>query len=69
MLNPDLEFEPKIIDSLIEYADSHKDVVYILPKVLYPDGELQGHWYRVLRTLAISLDILFTAVVTSYIYI
>ena len=41
VLNPDLEFEPKIIDSLIEYADTHRDVVYILPKVLYPDGKLQ----------------------------
>ena len=41
VLNPDISFEPSIIDELIEYADKHEDVVYMLPKVLYPDGELQ----------------------------
>ncbi|MBO5621535.1 MAG: glycosyltransferase family 2 protein [Butyrivibrio sp.] len=41
VLNPDLEFKPEIIDSLVEYADKHKDVVYMLPKVVYPNGETQ----------------------------
>lgn len=41
VLNPDISFEPEIIDELISYANEHSDVVYILPKVLYPDGEIQ----------------------------
>lgn len=41
VLNPDLRFEPEVIDQLKEYADRHADVVYMLPKVLYPNGEIQ----------------------------
>lgn len=41
VLNPDLYFEPEILDELVEYANNHADVVYILPKVVYPDGSLQ----------------------------
>lgn len=41
VLNPDLYFKPEIIDELIRYADEHPDVVYMLPKVKYPDGSLQ----------------------------
>lgn len=41
VLNPDLQFEPQVIDKLVEYADENPDVVYMLPKVVYPNGELQ----------------------------
>lgn len=41
VLNPDVSFEPGVVDELREYADKHPDVVYMLPKVRYPDGELQ----------------------------
>lgn len=41
VLNPDISFEPSIIDELVEYANENRDVVYMLPKVLYPNGELQ----------------------------
>ena len=41
VLNPDIAFEPEILDELISYADEHRDVVYMLPKVIYPDGEIQ----------------------------
>lgn len=41
VLNPDVAFAPDVLDALRKYADSHPDVVYILPKVVYPDGELQ----------------------------
>lgn len=41
VLNPDIEFEQKVLDELRKYADENKDVVYMLPKVLYPNGELQ----------------------------
>lgn len=41
VLNPDLSFKPEIIDQLKAYADSNADVGYMLPKVTYPDGEIQ----------------------------
>lgn len=41
VLNPDIEFEPDTITKLVEYMDANKDVGYILPKVIYPNGELQ----------------------------
>lgn len=41
VLNPDVSFETTVIDELKEYADEHNDIVYVLPKVLYPSGEIQ----------------------------
>lgn len=41
VLNPDIVFESHVIDELKKYADENLDVVYMLPKVLYPNGELQ----------------------------
>ncbi|MBP3742145.1 MAG: glycosyltransferase [Treponema sp.] len=41
VLNPDIEFEEDVLSSLVAYMDNNKDVVYILPKVIYPNGELQ----------------------------
>lgn len=55
VLNPDLYFESKIIDELIEYANKNKDVVYMLPKVVYPNGEIQ-HLCKLLPT---PMDLIF----------
>lgn len=41
VLNPDIVFEGNVIDELKKYADQNDDVVYMLPKVIYPNGELQ----------------------------
>lgn len=41
VMNPDISFEPCIIDKMRSYADGHSDVVYILPKVVDTEGELQ----------------------------
>lgn len=41
VLNPDIEFEPDVLNKLASYMDNNKDVVYMLPKVIYPNGELQ----------------------------
>lgn len=41
VLNPDVYFDKKVIDSLILYMDKNHDVANIMPKVLYPNGELQ----------------------------
>lgn len=49
VLNPDLYFDSKIVDELKAYADEDKDIVYMLPKVEYPNGELQ-HLCKLLPT-------------------
>ena len=41
VLNADIFFETKILYELKEYADKNPDVVYMLPKVVYPTGEIQ----------------------------
>lgn len=41
VLNPDIRFDCNVLSELQNYMDSNSDVNYILPKVLYPDGELQ----------------------------
>lgn len=41
VLNPDLRFDSQILDDLELFMNSNTDVVYILPKVIYPNGELQ----------------------------
>lgn len=41
ILNPDISFDSNAINELIMYADKNLDVSYILPKVFYPNGELQ----------------------------
>jgi GT2 family glycosyltransferase len=41
ILNPDIRFDSSIISFLLLYMKNHNDVVYILPKVIYPDGKCQ----------------------------
>lgn len=41
VLNPDIIFEPKIIEELATYMDNNPEVGQILPRVEYPDGRLQ----------------------------
>lgn len=41
ILNPDIRFSPDTISILLSYIKKHADVVYILPKVIYPDGTIQ----------------------------
>ena len=41
VLNPDIRFEADVLPRLCEYMNNNSDVVYILPKVIYPNGELQ----------------------------
>lgn len=49
VLNPDLSFDPSVIDALSAYAGSHPDVVYMLPEVLNRDGVVQ-HLCKLLPT-------------------
>jgi GT2 family glycosyltransferase len=41
ILNPDISFAPDIISTLLSYMQNNDDVSYILPKVTYPNGEIQ----------------------------
>ena len=41
VLNPDIYFEANVLPELISFMDSNPDSGYILPKVTYPDGEVQ----------------------------
>ena len=41
VLNPDIRFEPKVLDALASFMSQHSDTVYMLPKVIYPNGKLQ----------------------------
>ena len=41
ILNPDVEFDPLILNDLIKYLDDNEDCGLIMPKVLYRNGELQ----------------------------
>ncbi len=41
VINPDIYFETGVIESLAEYMDNNLDVGLVMPKVLYPTGEIQ----------------------------
>lgn len=41
VLNPDIYFDANALPELLDYMNNNNDVGYILPKVTYPDGELQ----------------------------
>jgi len=41
VLNPDVEFGPDVLDSLIRYMDNHHDIGLIQPKILNTDGTTQ----------------------------
>ena len=41
VLNPDIFFEDKVILTLSNFAEKHNEVGLILPKVVYPNGDLQ----------------------------
>lgn len=51
VMNPDLSFEPELIDRLAVFADSDPDIVYILPKVFDETGNVQ-HLCKLLPTPA-----------------
>ena len=51
VMNPDLKFEPDIINRLAEFADADPDIIYIMPKVVDEAGEVQ-HLCKLLPTPA-----------------
>lgn len=41
VLNPDIRFGEDVLPALINFMEGNKDASYVLPKVVYPDGEIQ----------------------------
>lgn len=41
VLNPDVYFDAGVLEELLEYLQSHPDTGLVMPKILYPDGEIQ----------------------------
>lgn len=41
VLNPDIYFDLGTIEKIVDFMETNQDVGHLMPKVLYPDGELQ----------------------------
>lgn len=41
ILNPDISFGTEVLPALVDFMDKNPDASYVLPKVVYPDGEIQ----------------------------
>jgi len=41
VLNPDIYFGSNVLETLFDYMEQHPDVGQVMPKVHYPDGEIQ----------------------------
>lgn len=53
VVNPDIWFGPRVIPGLVEYMERHEDVAQMMPKVLYPNGQIQ----RLAKMLPTPMDI------------
>jgi len=41
VVNPDIAFDPAILANMIDFLNKQLDIGLLMPKVLYPDGEIQ----------------------------
>lgn len=41
VVNPDIQFDGKILDELLNYMEQNTNVGHLMPKILYPNGEAQ----------------------------
>lgn len=41
VINPDIYFEKNVIEGIVQYMSMHEDIGLIMPKILYPNGEIQ----------------------------
>lgn len=55
VLNPDVEFEPGVLEDLFNYMNENRQVGLVMPKVFYPNGEVQ-HSCKLLPS---PLDLIF----------
>ena len=54
VLNPDVSFEPGLLEALAAFMDGRPSAAYVLPRVVYPDGSQQ----YLCRLLPNPLDLL-----------
>jgi GT2 family glycosyltransferase len=55
VLNPDIHFEKNTIEEIVKYMDLNNDVGLVMPKVFYPNGEIQ----YLCKLIPTPIDILF----------
>ncbi len=41
VINPDIELEVKVMDSMLNFMDQHPEIGHLMPKILNPDGSIQ----------------------------
>ncbi len=41
VINPDITFEPEILETIIEFMNNNSTIGHLMPKVDYPNGEIQ----------------------------
>lgn len=61
ILNPDIYFDPSILEAMIERMDADKEIGLSIPKICYPNGEIQ----HVNRRLPRPQDYLFSFINTK----
>lgn len=55
VINTDVYFDVGVIENIVSYMESNKDIGQLIPNVIYPDGRLQ----YVCRLLPTPLDLVF----------
>jgi GT2 family glycosyltransferase len=61
ILNPDVYFDEGVLENIFSYMETHIDVGTLMPKVLYPNGEIQYSG----KLLPSPLDLLLRRVLKS----
>ncbi len=49
VVNPDIIFDASILDKIVDFMDSNPEIGHLMPKVYYPNGEIQ-HLCKLLPT-------------------
>lgn len=62
VINPDIQFEKGVIEELTSYMDENPDVGQVMPRVVYPDGELQ----YLCKLLPTPIDLIGRRFIKSY---
>lgn len=55
VINPDIYFEAGTLEKLGEYMDTHKEAALVMPRVIYPNGDLQ----YLCKMIPTPLDLIF----------
>ena len=61
VVNPDIYFESGVLEKLVSFMNLHKDVGQIMPKVYYPNGDLQ----YLCKLIPTPLDLIFKRFIPS----